>query len=424
MNTSRCIFLPLVLVTLGFSGCEKETQVVQRPEKVRSMREVVYDTETYAQLDSLWKQYDEAYPSEEAYANWMYAARYAGADNYTSLLEAGTRQYPANPTLLYLKSMLRHGARDNIEAQTLLERAAELDPSYVDPWFSLVVHYLERGEEEKMNLALRRILETGTIADEVMDYSYNVLACLDRNAILVTNGDNDTYPAWILTRILGYRADVRIVNRPLLNTEWYPLTLLKEGIPALVMAGSLDSLRTTILRNLKESKAPVPPEGPFSDVLIERLVEACRNAGRPVYFAATLYHTDIVKRLLASGRELGLVTLVTPPAESDRTQMRRAITTWLQDFRTGGIDGWGIRHARETKAGRMIVLNYGAALRSQMDRILMHARDYRLGLFRWYRDHLLPIVPGEQRAYMNRMWCGSDDIGEIREWCRSMNLSK
>jgi hypothetical protein len=352
----------------------------------------------------------------------MYAARYAGAPDYTSLLDAGSGRYPANPTLLYLKAMLHHGGPDNIQAQILLERAVDLDPSYVDPWYGLVIHYLEHGEEEKMNLALRRILEAGAIADEVMDFSYNVLACLEKNAILVTNGDNDTYPVWILTRILGYRADVRVVNRPLLNTDWYPLSLLKEGIPTLITAGSLDSLRAAIIRNLKESKGSVPSGGPFSDVLIERLVEACSNAGRPVYFAATLQRTGVVKELHASGRELGLVTLVTPTAVSDRDLMRRAMTIWLRDFRTGGIDGWGIRHARETRAGRMIVLNYGAALRSQMDRILKHAGDHRLKLFRWYRDHLLAIVPTEERPDMDRIWCRSEDIGEIREWCRRMNL--
>ena len=424
MRTYQTLLLPVILGALWLTGCQNEDRVVQRPEKILSMREVVYGKQTYTRLASLWGQYYRAYPSEDAYANWMYAARYAGAPDYASLLETGIGRYPANPTLLYLKAMVHHGGPDNIEALTLLERAVDLDPSYVDPWYGLVIHYLERGEEEKMNLALRRILEAGAVADEVMDFSYNVLACLDSNAILVTNGDNDTYPVWILTHILGYRADVRVVNRPLLNTEWYPLSLLKEGIPTLITAGSLDSLRTTIIRNLKESKGSVPSGGPFSDVLIERLIEACRNAGRPVYFAATLQHTGVVKRLHESGRQLGLVTLVTPPVESDRNQMRRAVTTWLKDFRTGGIDGWGIRHAKETKAGRMIALNYGAALHSQMDRILKHAGDHRLGLFRWYRDHLLAIVPVEERPDMNRMWCRSDDIGEISEWCRKMNLLK
>jgi hypothetical protein len=72
----------------------------------------------------------------------------------------------------------------------------------------------------------------------------------------------------------------------------------------------------------------------------------------------------------------------------------------------------------------MLVRNYGAALRSMMDRIRQYAPDGRLGLFRWYREHLVALVPGYNREEMDRMWCSSDDIREIREWCRSQSLSK
>ncbi len=63
------------------------------------------------------------------------------------------------------------------------------------------------------------------------DYAMDVLESVEPYGILITAGDNDTFPLWYAQEVMGVRRDVTLANLSLMGTDWHVRQMRRRETP-------------------------------------------------------------------------------------------------------------------------------------------------------------------------------------------------
>jgi hypothetical protein len=99
------------------------------------------------------------------------------------------------------------------------------------------------------------------------EWAHDLLGSIEPYGILVTLGDNDTFPLWYAQEVEGVRRDVTVAVTSLLNTDWYPRGLARRAPVA------YDAARGAIVYRGLRVVMPSTPVFALSDAELDAIPE-------------------------------------------------------------------------------------------------------------------------------------------------------
>jgi hypothetical protein len=302
-----------------------------QPQQVPRLVDRGLDQASYVELAKQWKKYIEKNgETADALVNLGMAYRYSNEEEAAvTAAKRAVELEPNNPkALAFLGSMLTAYVGDDEAALEVLEHCRDIAPDFEWGLTTLSVVYMRRGEWKNSEEVFKTVFEQKVIAQPLQDYAYNMLVGLPQNAVLITGGDNDTFPPLALQAGMDFRKDVIIVNRSLLNLPSYANAVFKR-YPSIRPDYDIDG-----------HVVAKTPDGKVS-LLSTRLIEQMMTEKKaPLYFAASANYESYGFKPEASVEGINL--LAAGKGLSAEEAARLFLYTYRMDSATDWAFGWSL----------------------------------------------------------------------------------
>ena len=328
-NRLFSLILVLLFVNIGF-GFSQST-----PEYVPFIRESGFlGHDWYRQQTQLWQQQVQQMPKDaKAWRNYYLSTEYSyfgkPSPEKHGQLEQIIREMRTQVPDALETLFLSH--RFDQSDQASLEKAHRLNPKHPEPIYGLIVTRELSGDNAAAKTLCQKLYETGDIPTALLDYNYNMLMSCGENAILFTNGDNDSYPAWVL-QSQGIRQDVAVWNIYLLRAD-------------------RDYLRNKLESKLNTADLSDLPEFSAEEFLPELIRYIAKKSPQTPVYAAVTVESDQLKPI---SKSLYLTGLASRYSASRMDNLLPLHNNWSR-FRTDYLSNdW----YREQQISRRLVEKY------------------------------------------------------------------
>lgn len=208
------------------------------PQQVIALDVAPLKKSEYSELSVEWKVRAEANPFDEnAWLNYYKAERYkhysangSGISNdvqkrLNGILASMEKNLAGSFAFEYCSYL--NGNKSNA-AYVHLRSAYAKNPGATELIDDMLSDAIIRRDEAAIQQFTAALSHSGIYSASEVEYSKNVLNSIEKNAVLITNGNVDTYPILLIQRLQNFRTDVKVISLDFLNNETYAAQIAGE----------------------------------------------------------------------------------------------------------------------------------------------------------------------------------------------------